>query len=60
MENFNDPALLTDAFHDAGRARGVIREIFGRDLLPIARGALGVGRGQLRQALGRPPGHPGV
>lgn len=60
VENFNDPALLTDAFHDAGRARGVIREIFGRDLLPIARGALGVGRGQLRQALGRPPGHPGV
>lgn len=59
-DNFDDPAVLTDAFHDTAAARKVLRSIFGSGVLPIARGALGVGRGQLRQALGRDPQHPGT
>jgi 2-polyprenyl-6-methoxyphenol hydroxylase-like FAD-dependent oxidoreductase len=59
IENFNDPILLTDAFHDTGRARQVLRETFGSTVRPLLRGGLGIGRGQLRQRLGRPAGHPG-
>lgn len=60
FENFNDPAILTDAFHDRAKARAVIREQFGSSLRPILRGAAGIAKGQLRQKLGRPPGHPGT
>jgi hypothetical protein len=60
IENFNDPVLLTEAFHDSGRARGVIREAFGSTLPPLLKGGLGIARGQLRQRAGRPAGHPGT
>jgi hypothetical protein len=60
IENFDDPQLLTDAFHDKERAQQVLRETFGSARTPLLRGALGIGRGQLRQRLGRPAGHPGT
>lgn len=60
FENFNDPKLLTEAFHDRKRARAVIEEHFGSWLRPILRGAAGIARGQVRQRLGRPAGHPGT
>lgn len=60
IENFNDPILLTDAFHDKERARRVLRETFGSTRTPLLRGAVGIARGQLRQRLGRPAGHPGT
>ncbi len=60
IENFNDPILLTEAFHDVARARQVIRDTFGSTLPPLARGALGIARGQVRQRRGRPAGHPGT
>ena len=60
IENFNDPILLTDAFHDSGRARQVIRETFGSTLPPLASGGVGIARAQLRQRMGRTAGHPGT
>lgn len=60
VENFNDPALITDAFHDKDRARALIEEAFGSRTLPVLRGGIGVAKGQLRQKLGRPSGHPGT
>jgi Styrene monooxygenase A putative substrate binding domain len=60
IENFNDPILMTEAFHDGARARQVIRETFGSTVPPLVRGALGIARGQLRQRMGRPAGHPGT
>jgi Styrene monooxygenase A putative substrate binding domain len=59
IENFNDANGLTGAFLDAGKARAVIKEKTGKSWpLAVARGALGVAKGQLRQKLGRDPGHP--
>ncbi|HSK14561.1 MAG TPA: styrene monooxygenase/indole monooxygenase family protein [Gaiellaceae bacterium] len=60
FENFNDPRILTEAFHDRTRARAVIEECFGSARTPILRGGLRIARGQLRQKLGRPAGHPGT
>jgi hypothetical protein len=60
IENFDDPRLLTDAFHDGDRADEVLRETFGATRRPLLRGALGIARGQVRQRLGRPSGHPGT
>ena len=61
IENFNDAALLTEAFHDTGRAKETIRELFGSSWLPpLLEGAGRVAKGQLRQRLGRPAGHPGT
>lgn len=60
IENFNDPRELTEAFHDTGKARAVVKDAFGSTVLPLARGAARVGRGQLRQKLGRPAQHPGT
>jgi flavin-dependent dehydrogenase len=60
FENFNDPKILTEAFHDRAKARAVIKEHFGSSLTPIVRGGLGIARGQLRQRMGRPAGHPGT
>ncbi len=59
-ENFDDPAGLTPAFHDAKRAKAVIREEFGSAIPPVLRGFNRVGKGQLRQKRGRPAGHPGM
>jgi hypothetical protein len=60
IENFNDPALITEAFHDKEKANEIVREAFGSTRIPFLRGALRIGRGQLRQKLGRPAGHPGT
>jgi 2-polyprenyl-6-methoxyphenol hydroxylase-like FAD-dependent oxidoreductase len=60
LENFNDATLLTDAFVDKERARATLRELFGSARAPVVKGGLGVARGQLRQKLGRAPGHPGT
>ena len=59
IENFNDANGLTPAFLDGGKARAVIGEKTGMGWpLAVARGALGVAKGQLRQKLGLEPGHP--
>jgi len=59
IDNFNDANGLTPAFLDTGKARAVISEKTGMSWpLAVARGALGVAKGQLRQKLGREPGHP--
>jgi 2-polyprenyl-6-methoxyphenol hydroxylase-like FAD-dependent oxidoreductase len=60
MNNFNDPALLTPAFHDEVLARQVVKEAFGSSYWPLMRGRLGIGKAQLRQMLGMPGGHPGT
>ncbi|MGH3045956.1 MAG: styrene monooxygenase/indole monooxygenase family protein [Gaiellaceae bacterium] len=61
IENFNDPLLLTEAFHDSGRAKQVIGDAFGsRWLPPFANGGRRIAAAQLRQRLGRPAGHPGT
>jgi hypothetical protein len=60
IDNFNDPSDLTPAFHDAGKAKAVIREASGSTFGPLMAGRLAIGRAQLRQRLGKPPGHPGT
>jgi hypothetical protein len=61
IENFNDANVLTSAFLDIHKAQAVIREKTGRSWpIAVARGALGVAKGQLRQKLGRDPSHPTV
>lgn len=58
-ENFNDPATLTSVFQDSRRMRSFITETTGGAWLSaLARGGLGVARGQLRQKLGLEPMHP--
>ena len=60
IDNFNEPSDLTPAFQDAGKAKAVIREAFGSTFGPLMAGRLAIGRAQLRQKLGRRPGHPGT
>lgn len=60
IENFNDPALITEAFHDKAKASKVVEDAFGSARTPFVRGAVRIARGQLRQKLGRPAGHPGT
>ena len=60
IDNFNDPIDLTPAFHDSSKAKAAIREAFGSTFGPLLSGRLRIGRAQLRQKLGRPPGHPGT
>lgn len=61
IENFNDANELTGAFLDFDKAHAVISEKTGISWpLAVARGALGVAKAQLRQKLGRDPGHPAV
>jgi 2-polyprenyl-6-methoxyphenol hydroxylase-like FAD-dependent oxidoreductase len=59
-ENFNDPSLYTEALQDKAKAKQLIREAFGSTFLPLARGGLGILQGQIRQAFGMSPGHPGT
>ncbi|MDE2374510.1 MAG: hypothetical protein KGL96_09790, partial [Hyphomicrobiales bacterium] len=57
--NFNDANGLTPAFLDGATARAAIKEKTGMSWpFAVARGALGVAKGQIRQKLGREPGHP--
>jgi hypothetical protein len=59
IDNFNDANVLTPAFVDAGKAHAAIRAKTGKPWpVAVGAGALGVARGQLRQKLGRAPGHP--
>lgn len=58
--NFDDPRRLTDAFYDKERAREAVRAACGSVHRPLLRGRTGIVRGQVRQRLGRPPGHPGT
>ena len=61
IENFNDANVLTQAFLHIHKAHVAIREKTGLSWpLAVARGAIGVAKGQLRQKLGREPGHPTV
>ena len=60
IENFNDPALITEAFHDKEKANEVVEAAFGSSRLPFLKGMLGIAGGQLRQKLGRAAGHPGT
>ena len=60
MNNFDDPARLTPAFHDKAMARQVVKEAFGSSYWPLMRGRLGIGKAQLRQLLGMPGDHPGT
>jgi len=57
-ENFNDPRTFTPALVDAAAARQAIASAGGHWAAGLLRGAVGVARGQLRQAFGRPPRHP--
>lgn len=59
-ENFNDPALLTDTFLDDARLRAFVRKQTGSFLGAVAKGVPGILRAQLRQRLGKDPGHPFV
>jgi len=60
VNNFNDPILITEAFHDKAKARQVVKEAFGSSIWPVVRGGLGIAKAQLLQMLGRPGGHPGT
>lgn len=57
-ENFNDPARLTPTLRDGAKLRAFIRETAGSFAGAVARGVPGVVRAQLRQRLGKDPGHP--
>ena len=58
VENFNDPAKLTSTFLDDAKIRAFVRETTGSFVGSVARGVPGVIRGQVRQRLGKDPGHP--
>jgi 2-polyprenyl-6-methoxyphenol hydroxylase-like FAD-dependent oxidoreductase len=61
IENFNDPMLMTDAFHDMQQARALIRKLTGHSWIWSAlRGRAAIAGGQLRQKLGMDPRHPGT
>lgn len=60
-DGFAEPAQILDALTDVAKARRVIGEILGGWWgRPVAAGAMGIAWRQLRQALGREPGHPGT
>lgn len=60
VDNFNDPATLTASFYEVEAARQAIRARFGGSLGPVLKGGAAALGAQLRQAMGRPPGHPGT
>lgn len=60
IDNFDDPADLTRAFHDEDEAKRVLTDTFGSSLKPYARGMAKIARGQLRHKLHRDQGHPGT
>ncbi|MFL5352286.1 styrene monooxygenase/indole monooxygenase family protein [Archangium sp.] len=58
-ENFNDPAALTSVVQDQRQTRELIAQTTGSPwFAALARGGLGVARGQLRQKLGLDPKPP--
>ncbi len=61
VENFDDPAHITEAFHDRAKVRALIQKLTGRHWLWSAiRGRVKIAGAQVHQALGRPSGHPGT
>jgi hypothetical protein len=61
VENFNDPMLITEAFHDMKQARTLIEKLTGQPWIWSAiRGRAGIAKAQLRQKLGLDSGHPGT
>jgi len=57
-ENFDDARTFTPALLSPAAARKAIAGLGGHWATGLLRGLSGVARGQLRQAMGRPPGHP--
>jgi hypothetical protein len=57
-ENFDDARTFTPALLSTAAARQAIANLGGHWAKGLLRGVGGVARGQLRQAMGRPPGHP--
>ncbi len=61
IDNFDDPAYITEAFHDMAKARALIEKLTGKHwLFSAARGRAAIAKGQLRQKLGFAAGHPGT
>jgi 2-polyprenyl-6-methoxyphenol hydroxylase-like FAD-dependent oxidoreductase len=59
VANFNDPQQHTPLFQDTARVRAFIEKCTGRSWIrSAALGRLAIARAQLRQLLGRDPGHP--
>ena len=60
-DGFAEPAQLLDALTDVATARRIIGETIGGWWgRPVVAGAAAIAWQQLRQALGREPGHPGT
>lgn len=57
-ENFNDPSKLTETFQDPARIRAFVEEHAGSFPLAVARNVPRIAGAQLRQRLGKDPGHP--
>jgi hypothetical protein len=57
-ENFDDPRTFTPVLQSTAAARKAIAGVGGHWATGLLRGLTGVARGQLLQAMGRPPGHP--
>jgi 2-polyprenyl-6-methoxyphenol hydroxylase-like FAD-dependent oxidoreductase len=61
VENFNDPAYITEAFHDMAKVRALIERLTGRHWMWSAiRGRVNIAGAQVRQALGLRSRHPGT
>ena len=60
-DGFADPASLVRLLTDPAAAKALVTEKTGRWWgWAVASGAVGVARGQIRQRLGRSPGHPAI
>jgi len=57
-DNFDDARTFTPALLTTAAARQAIAGLGGHWASGLLRGMTGVARGQLRQAMGKPPGHP--
>jgi 2-polyprenyl-6-methoxyphenol hydroxylase-like FAD-dependent oxidoreductase len=59
VDNFDDPAMLTEALQDVRLAREFITRTTGKSWIRSAiMGRLAIAGGQIRQMLGLPPKHP--
>ena len=59
IENFADPAFITDAFVDLNKARAFVEQCTGRSWRrALLSGRARIALGQLRQLVGLPPHHP--
>jgi hypothetical protein len=61
VENFNDPAYISEAFHDMAKVRALIQKLTGRHWMWSAmRGRVKIAAAQVRQGVGQASGHPGT